>query len=713
MNPGGSTSRINQPRPTDPGVLQQALRQPAEMSMAYASPFSSFAPAAANMFGSYADMMKGGVGTLGQMFDSYSKAYQGYGNAIGNIAGNAGMNAANENANRYGAWAQGNTGFQNMLGSLGASALGAYGSAANAAMQAQAMRESAAMKMMSDALAANQAATATYGGQQAAAQAALAKAYADAGAGLGVGRGNIAAAAANLGGAGSTSLANLGGAVAAAAANAATGNAQGQAALRGSIANSLSGISAAELNALAQNAASANTALAGLGTAANNAQGALGAASAGLGTGLGNNAASVAGNSMNYTRDMAKLDLARLLGVGQLNVAGQFNAGLGIPGGGSLSISGPQGPIAGGTYGGMFGGAASGMSSGQAPIYMEPTPGWYSTPQYYDGGGMAELGALRGAGFNALSNLAADARGTFGAGVGGVSGNESNARQAIGAAGSAGRAAMQSQGDAGAADLRSGMERAMGQIQDQGSGGRLGILAALQAGNSEIGAQGRGIDGDSDRTFGGLDSTRRDIGSSSILDSLNRNYTSSLGDMRSMYEAGRKDPAELLREVYQGASSLANPFLQAGKDAYGNWMGNFPPPLSTQPGQFLDPMPYLAALQAGWAPYMSGMDRAFNQQNANVLGVLTSGQGTYRDSVGNLNSQFGGVMNMLGGNSGGPGGANDVYIQKIRDGERYWDPVSVGGIDFIGPGSRWIQQNPHLTGPVNTQTGSRTQFRPT
>lgn len=465
---GGGTTTFNQPRPTDPNLLAALLQGNASNTNATGSPWSAYAPAATGMFGAYADMMKGGAGTLGGMFGAYANAYGNYGNAIGNIAGNATNALANENAGRYGAWAQGNSSYQNMLGSLGAGALGAYGSAANAAMQAQALRESAAMKMMADSAAANQAATATYGGQQAQSQAALGKAYADATAGLSAGRGAVAKSAADLG-------------------------------------------------------------IAGVGGMAN-----------------------VAGNAMNYTRDMGKLDLARTLGIGQINAIGQGAAGL--PG--NLSISGPQGLLGSGSYYG-------GMSGGAQPPLMAQTPGWYSTPQYYDGGG------------------------------------------------------------------------------------KQGVLDAMDRGNQTISAQSSGVDGDSSRAFAGLDAAGRGISSSSILDSLNSNYANSRRDMMSMYEAGRKDPQELLREVFTGAQGLANPFLQAGKEAYAGYTTNFPQPINLGPNGQFDPMPYLTALQAGWAPFRSGLDSAFTQQNANVLGVLASGQNTYNNSLGNLNSQFGGVMNSV------------------------------------------------------------------
>lgn len=618
----------------DKSPTTQAVKNPTDLAAVYGGMFGQYGKNASDMYGHYTDMLKGGVGTMGQMFDSYSRAYRGYGDTIGNIAGNAANAYANDNANRYGSWASGQNAYQNTLGGLGAAALGAYGSAANAAMQSNAMRESAAMKMMSDSLAANQAAMASYGGQQAAAQAALAQAYANAGSGLAAGRGALSNSAATLGGAGANALANLAGSVSSAAANAATGQSQGQAALRAAVSNALSGLGVGQQNALAQNAASANTGIAGLGTAAANAQSGLGGANAALGVGLGNNMATVAGNSMNYTRDMAKLDLARLLGVGQLNVAGQLGSSLGGGfGGGSISINGPQGQLASGSYGG-----ASGISTGQPPVYMQPTPSWYSSPQYGDGGGMSALGGLKNTGYGSLANLAADSRNSTAAGLGQIAGNTAGTMQAILGSGAGSQSAVAAQGAAGGADIQNAYNAAMQQIQDQGQGGRAGVLAALQGGRDAIGSQASGLDADATRTFGGLNATGAGIADKSVLNALTGGYQASMNNMMDMYRTGRSDPLALLNHVFTGTQAIANPYLQAAGGAYDNYTGKFPTPL--QQNRLFDPLPYLAALQSGWSPFMSGLDRAFTQQNANVLGTLTSGQTRYDSGLAGLGDNY-------------------------------------------------------------------------
>lgn len=481
--PGGSRISHIQSKPLDPGVAQAQWGYGPAMANAMSGPLNAFAPSAANMFGTYADMMKGGAQTMGQMFGSYANAYGQYGNAIGNLYGNAANANANANADRYGAWASGLSGYNNMLGSLGASALGAYGSAANAAMQSQAMRESAYAKAMSDAIAANQAAVGTYGAGREAALASLGKSYSDTAGSVGQARGNTATAASNLGGAGATAL-------------------------------------------------------------------------SALGVGLGQNTANVAGNAMNYTRDMGKLDLARTLGIGQINALGSST-------GGGVGLAGPNGLLGYGSYGGGSGYGAA----------MPQTPGWYSSgPQYYDGNGMSELAATGGA-------------------------------------------------------------------------SRQSVLDALNRGYSSIDDQTAGLNADSGRAFGGIDATRGDVTSSPVLGALTSGYGSGMQALRDTYAAGRADPASLLREVYSGASGLVTPFLNAGTSAWDQWRGGYPEPLP--PFGVQDPMPFLQALQLGWMPYQTGLDRAMTQQNANILGILTSGQNTYNSSLGNLTNQYLGTMGAM------------------------------------------------------------------
>lgn len=619
------------------------------MMQAPTSAFQAYAPAAANMFGTLGGMYNTGMGTMGQMFDSYADAFSSYGNAIGNIAGNASQARANENAGRYAAYAGGLDSYAGMMGNLGSSALAAYGSSANAAMQAAAAKDTAAMKAMADMVAANQAAAAQYGVGRDQSLAGIANAYAGAGGSLGNARANLANASANLAGAGSGALANLGTGVAQAAADASSGTAQGQAALAAALANALSGLGVGEQNALAQNNAASSNALAGILNASANAQAGLGGSNAALASALGSNITNAASNSLNYTRDMAKLGLARELGLASTNVASQAAASIpGVMGdlGGGFSITGPDGEIASGSMPGMSYGS-SGISA--SPIYLDPnanTP-WYAAPQASDGGAMQRLDGLQSQSLDALGGLAGDVRTGALGGQSQLGSQFGQTASDIGSASAAARQQIANMATQMGGDMRDTSQSAMARIGQEGDQSRLGILATLADAAGVTAQQSAGLDSDAGSTFGGIDQTRNDVVSSGVLDSLNNNFRSSYDTLVNEYQAGRQDPRTLLSDVFNATQGLASPYLQAGQGAYDRWMGNFPEPLDPALGGsgFLDPVPYLAALQAGWSPFRSELGNAFYNQNANVLGMLQSGRGDYFNSLGGLTDQFGRTLN--------------------------------------------------------------------
>lgn len=608
--------------------------------------FKAYAPSAANMFGTLGGMYNTGMGTMGQMFDSYADAFSSYGNAIGNIAGNAAQARANENAGRYAAYAGGLDSYAGMMGNLGSAALAAYGSTANAAMQAAAAKDTAAMKAMADMVAANQAGMAQYGVGRDQSLAGIANSYAGAGGALGNARANLTNASANLAGAGAGALANLGTGVAQAAADASSGSAQGQAALAAAIANALSGLGVGEQNALAQNNAASSNALAGILNASANAQAGLGDSNAALAAALGTNFTNAAANSLNYTRDMAKLGLARELGLAGTNVASQAAAG--IPGlgggfGGGMTITGPDGAIASGS---LSPGSASGTSV--APIYLDPnanTP-WYASQQTSDGGATQSLTALQNQSMGALGNLAGDVRSGALEGQSQLGSQFARTASDIGNASAAGRQQLAGLSDQLGGDMRATSQAAMNRIDQEGDQNRLGILATLADAGAVAAQQSAGLDADARTTLGGIDQTRADVASSGVLDSLNNNFRSSYDTLVNEYQSSRQDPRTLLADVYAGTQGLANPYLQAAQNAYGQWMGGFPEPLDPALGGsgFLDPVPYLAALQSGWNPFRGELTNAFYNQNANVLGMLQSGRQDYFSSLGGLTDQFGNTM---------------------------------------------------------------------
>lgn len=643
-------------------VAQANVSAPVGLYGAYAAP-------AANMFGTLGNMYNTGIGTLGQMFDSYADAFSAYGGAIGNIAGNASQARANENAGRYAAYAGGLDAYSGMLGNLGSAALAGYGSAANAAMQSAAMRESAAFKAMSDMVGSNQAALSQYGAGRDASLANVANAYANAAGGTGMARANLAGAAANLGGAGSAALAGLGTGVADAAANAAAGTAQGQAALSAAIAQALGFTSSSQANALAQNNASANDALAGITNAASNANAGLGGATANLTSNLGSNFTDAAANTLAFTRDTGKLDLARLLGLTSSNVASQGLSGIGgiggIGGGGGFTITGPEGVIAEATGGGFSSPGVGG--SGAPPIFTDPNTNlpWYSQRQSDDGGAMAALAGLQAAGFGSLGNLGSAVGSDASAARGQSASQTAAAQQAILAAGDAGRSGLASESAAGRGTIQAALDAAMGRINAEGAEGRQAILANLAANNDVIRQQGAGLDADASTALTGIQGSQDAITGSGLLDSLNNNFRGGYDSLMSAYESGRQDPRQLLQDVYSGTQGLLSPLLGMGGNAYNNWSAGFPEPLDPALGGsgFLDPVPYLAALQAGWSPFRSELGNAFYNQNANVLGALQSGRMDYyraADTLGGLyDSAAGDVANLVDAES-------DSFADQIR-----------------------------------------------
>lgn len=662
------------------GQIGTALaNQGGQFADSLANAFQGYTGGAANMFGTYGNTNASAMNNMSQMFGDYSRAFTGYGNTIGNIAGNAAANRAAENAGRYAAWAGMGQGFNDMLGNLGSSALAAYGGTANAALQAQAMRESAALKAMADMVAANQAAASSYGGQQAAALAGLANAYANAGGALANSRGNISQAASTLGVGGSNAFANLGSNIANAAANASTGQNQGMAALLGAISNALSGLGVGEQNAIANATASGNEALAGIANANSNAVGALGNASANLGSNLGNAASQVAGNSLNFTRDMGKLGLAELLGIGQLNVASQGaattpyigGAGGGGFGPGSLTISGPDGVIAsGGATGGLvYGGPAAGTGgSPPSPITFNPSASWYRNPQYGDGGGMSAINNIADRGYGAIGSGLTDNRNTVNTAMGGTQNNVANATNAIRQSGADSRNQIASQSGAGADDIRNAYNRAMGVVEDQGRQSQAGIGSALLAGYDEIGKQGTAIDADAANMFRGIDASGQTIADRGILDSLNANYGSGMRTLTDAYYTGRQDPRTILQDVFAGVQNLQNPILGLANQRFGDMISGFPQPIDPASGPgFMDPTPYLSALQAGWAPFLGGLDRAYSQGNANVLGALAGFNNEYRTQAGGLRDQY----------QSAAGGINNLYNQHMDEVGGMFDPTKV------------------------------------
>lgn len=127
-------------------TISHQLFQPSE-SM-YSAPW-----AAAGQMGAANQMGLAGLGR------SYSDAYSGYSNGLSNVA----QAMANDNSNRYGAYAQAEAARQAAAGNIGSSALGAFGGGMNSALSAWATNQAAYNNAMSSMQNANQMGLSQYG----------------------------------------------------------------------------------------------------------------------------------------------------------------------------------------------------------------------------------------------------------------------------------------------------------------------------------------------------------------------------------------------------------------------------------------------------------------------------------------------------------------------------------------------------------------------
>jgi hypothetical protein len=575
------------------GTGSAAMQAAGQMAAAKGGAYQGYAQGAGAMYGPYAQAAASAGNNYAQMFDAYSRGAGQYFNNIANLGANALAQGQNANQDRYSAYAQGAGSFNNLLGSLGTSALAAYGSAANAAMQAQAMNSTAALKAMADAAGQNQQATSLYGASRNQALAGLAAALGNAGTGFANARATNSNSAANLAGTGATAQSNLAAALAAASGNLASSAGQNEAALRAAVASGLANTSQAESAALANTNVAGSSALAGLAPSMTAA----------------------ASNDLNYTRDMAKLGLARELGLTSANVAGSM-MGSQPSWADGVSMYGPDGMIASGSSGGW----ADGVAPGQyAPVNPQANQPWYTQPQFSDGSGLAALQGLQG-----------DLAGGTAAGLNAISSPASSTRSLL-----------SSQAADGVPSMRSAMDQGMSRIDSEGVAARGGITDALLRGQDEISAARTGIDADAATTFGGLESTRGDMMAGDILSSLNDNYSSSMGMLQDAFRQGQRDPRSIYEDVYGNVSSLLSPLVDKGTSALNQFYGNFPLPVAGVEGGQLDPTPYLNAMQAAYDPFMSNLNAALLNQNNMVAGSL----GTAASQLGSSRSALGSNFN--------------------------------------------------------------------
>ena len=113
--------------------------------------------------------------SLASMGKNYADMYGQYAGGLQNVA----QSMANENVGRMGAYGMAEAARQTAAGNIGSAALGAYGGAANSAMNAWAQNQTAYNKAASDMHASNQQAMSTYGVGRSGALQGLGQSYAD------------------------------------------------------------------------------------------------------------------------------------------------------------------------------------------------------------------------------------------------------------------------------------------------------------------------------------------------------------------------------------------------------------------------------------------------------------------------------------------------------------------------------------------------------
>jgi hypothetical protein len=609
-------------------IMSAAEQRRAAEVAAQAGVASSANQATGNIYGGYAGLLGTTGGNMAQMFDSYGRNSGSYFNAVANLGANAMSNAQGVNTGLFGAYAGGNQAHQNMLGNLGAASLAGYGQAANSAMQAQAMNSTAFAKAMSDAMASNQAAVSSYGTGRGQALAAL-------GAGMGAAGGNIAnafaqnaASAGQMAGTGASAISNLGGTLGTAAGNLSGSQMQAQSALRAAMAQASGQLGSATGSNQAALRGNMGQSQASVQNAQAQGMASLGASGNAALSGLANPMANAASNDLNYTRDMAKLGLARELGLAGTNAMGSSTGGMPI----GMSLSGPEGPIASGSAGGFGGG---GQASFVDPYSNMP---FYTQPQNSNQAGLQSLGNLQSGILGNTGNLAGGVQ-DFGQTALGMLGRQSDdGAQDISRTFDRSAGQIDRESVAGGRELRQAGRAGQGAIQRQGDQATSGILAALMQGGRQIDDSQMGIMGAGQRAFDGMSTSQNAIMSSGVLDQLASGYQGGMGQLQQAFQQGQRDPREIFGQVRGDIEALSSPFLQRGSGSMRDFYGNFPegPAFGGVAGSALDPTPYLNELRSAYDPFIGNLNNAYGAGMTGLMNMADRGGTGFNQALGGL-----------------------------------------------------------------------------
>jgi hypothetical protein len=310
---------------------------------------------------------------------------------------------------------------------------------------------------------------------------------------------------------------------------------------------------------------------------------------------LGAPAAAAAGADLNYTRDMAKLGLARELGLTNANVAGAVGtnvagavgAGLsgGGGGGGGISISGPSGQLAQGSFGpsGFGGGGSSGGASSVAPPpFFDPyaNRAWYQDRQSSDGAGLESIRGLASS------------------------------------------------------------------ISDQSDRRSQSILDSLASGRQQTQDTSAGIDADASATFSSLRGTQGDIMNNDALGQLDNSYRSGMSQLNNAFMVGQRDPRDIFGQVRGDIMAMQRPFLNASAAGMSDFYRNLGSSSRAAP---IDGSQYINALNAAYTPYMRDLNERYGSATGNAMRLAANAGAGFNSGVSQLGSGLGATRSQLQG----------------------------------------------------------------
>ena len=195
----------------------------------------------------------------------------------------------------------------------------------------------------------------------------------------------------------------------------------------------------------------------------------------------------------------------------------------------SISVYGPDGMIAEGSYGAVPTGG--GGYTSYDPYANTP---WYSARQDAGGRGLSALASLQ-------SQIG--------------SRSESQASGLRSAAGSS-RSDLSGSLASGSRNIRDARLDGMVGIGNEAAAARRGIGSALLAAQDQIAEGGRGIDRDAATTYAGLDRTGGGIMAGDVLAALNSNFGSSMGMIGNAFMQGQRDPRDIYDQTLGGLERL-------------------------------------------------------------------------------------------------------------------------------------------------------------